>query len=70
MGIVQAVGSINGAANPQNRDMAAFVENAMNEEVKQAQFEGINDPDVIRERKLAARDKAIATLNRLRSETP
>lgn len=65
MGIVQAVGTIVGTADPDKLDLSFFVENAMNEEVKQAQFEGVTDPDIIRARKLFVRDHAILTYQRL-----
>jgi hypothetical protein len=50
--IVEAVGAATGGSNDLS---AADIQNAMDRAAADAQAEGITDPDVIRDRKLAAR---------------
>jgi len=55
--IVSAVGAASGTLNPIRTDLSKRIEAAMTEAVKEAQAEGITDPDLIRSRMLEARSK-------------
>ena len=60
--IVEAVGVAVGYNElPGSLDRAKRIEAAMTEAVAQAQAEGLSDPDAVRERILAARDKAMTS---------
>lgn len=61
--IVAAVGTaVSHGGSPDEVSRGHRIEAAMADAVAQAQAEGLTDPDAIRERILAARDKAAADL--------
>lgn len=62
--IVQAVAALTSHGELGDTDaqrMNKLIQDAMVEAIEAAQAEGITDPDVIRERILAARDAALTT---------
>jgi hypothetical protein len=66
--IVAAAGAASGSPHAANKGLSRSVEAAMSQAVTDALAEGITDPDVHRERMLAARDHVKAEFARAAAE--
>lgn len=58
--IVEAAGSSSSSLSPGGKSLASLIEQAMSDETQKCFDEGETHPDVIRERKLAARERVKA----------
>lgn len=55
--VVEAAGASSSSMSPSGKDLAAEIERQMSEETQRCFDEGVTDPQVVLERKLAIREK-------------